>query len=87
MPRAGRNGTAHFGKFYRICNDGLVYKEQEAYVRFRLSEYFNEFKLHALKGHIDLLRKKENIATLINQRSEGHFPCMELNGKVRELCQ
>lgn len=87
VPRAGRNGTAHFGKFYRICNDGLVYKEQEAYVRFRLSEYFNEFKFHALKSHIDLLRKKENIAALINQRSDGHFPCMELKGKVRELCQ
>ncbi|KIC62805.1 lipase family protein [Chryseobacterium taiwanense] len=88
VPRAGRNGTAHFGKFYRICNDGLVYKEQEAYVKFSLSEYFNEFKLHALKSHIDLLRKKENITTLINQRSEGkgHFPCMELKGKVRKLC-
>ena len=29
VPRAGRNNTAHFGKFYRICTDGLIYKEQE----------------------------------------------------------
>jgi len=87
VPRAARNGTAHFGKFYRICNDSLVYKEQEAYVKFRFSEYFNEFNLHALKSHIDLLRKKKNTAVLINQRSVGHFPCMELKGKVRELCQ
>lgn len=87
VPRAGRNGTAHFGKFYRICNDGLVYKEQEAYVKFSLSEYFNEFKLHALKSHIDLLRKTANTPTLIKQRSVGHFPCMELKGKVRKLCE
>jgi hypothetical protein len=88
VPRAGRNGTAHFGKFYRICNDGLVYREQEAYVKFRLSEYFTEFKLHALKSHIDLLRKDENTASLIGQRSDGHHNhCMELKGKVRELCR
>lgn len=66
VPRAGRNGTAHFGKLYHICNDGLVYKEQEVYLRLRLSEYFKEFKLDALKSHIDLLRKKENIATLLS---------------------
>jgi len=86
VPRAGCNGTAHFGKFYRICNDGLVYKEPEAYVKFRFSEYFTEFKLHALKSHIDLLRKEENTALLIKERSVGHFPCMELKGKARELC-
>jgi len=75
--RAARNGTAHFGKLYRICDDGLVYKENETYVKFRSLEYFNEFKLHALKSYIDLLRKKENIAALIDQCSFGHFPCME----------
>jgi triacylglycerol lipase len=87
LPRAARNGTAHFGKFYRICDDGYVYKEKEAYVKFRFSEYFNEFKLHALDSHIDLLRTEKNTAFLIDQRSEGHSPCMELKGKVRELCQ
>lgn len=87
VPRAGRNGTAHFGKFYRICDDGYVYKEQEAYVKFRFSEYFTEFKLHALKSHIEMLRKDENTGVLIDQRSAGHFPCIELKGKVRELCQ
>ncbi len=87
VPRAGQKGKAHFGKFYRICDDGLVYKEQEAYVRFKLSEYFTEFKLHALKNHIELLRKKENTLSLISQRSEGHSPCMELKGKTIEFCQ
>ncbi|WET50775.1 lipase family protein [Chryseobacterium indologenes] len=88
VPRAGRNGTAHFGKFYRICNDGLVYKEEEAYVKFKLSEYFNEFKLHALRSHIDSLRKEENSFALINERSKDKkpFPCMELKGKPRLLC-
>lgn len=88
VPRAGRNGTAHFGKFYRICTDGLVYKEDEAYVKFKLSEYFNEFKLHALKSHIAAIRNEQNSIVMINNRSDANnpFPCMELKGNVRKLC-
>ncbi|WP_295222572.1 lipase family protein [uncultured Chryseobacterium sp.] len=88
VPRAGRNGTAHFGKFYRICDNGLLYKEEEAYVKFRLSEYFNEFKLHALGSHIKALRSPKNSFALISERSKDNqpYPCMELKGKMRELC-
>lgn len=87
VPRAGRNNVAHFGKFYRICNDGLIYEEKESYVKFNLSEYFTEFKLHALNTHIELLRKKENDLKFIRQRSTGNFPCMEIKGEIQQLCK
>lgn len=88
VPRAGRNHVAHFGKYYRICNDGLMYKETEAYVRFKLREFRirHEIKLHSLATHIDLIRKTENVFQQINERSIGHTPCMELASEPRKLC-
>ncbi len=86
VPRAGRNGVGHFGKFYRICDDGLIYKEDEAYVKFNLGEHFSEFRLHSLKHHTWLIRNKLNDVSSINSRSVGHFPCMELKGKPYKLC-
>lgn len=88
VPRAGRNGVAHFGKFYRICDDGLVYEEKEAYVKFNRNEYFTEFKLHSLATHIERLRDTRNNFNDIISRSinMGDFPCMELKGKALDLC-
>jgi len=86
VPRAGRNNVAHFGKFYRICNDGLIYKENEAYVKFKLSELKDEFKLHSIKNHILYIGKNENKLENIIKRSTGNFPCMELEGQPSNLC-
>lgn len=86
VPRAGRNDVAHFGKYYRICNNGLVYKETEAYVKFNIGEYRTEVALHSLANHILLLRDSRNSLVEINKRSVGHFPCMELNGEPWEMC-
>ncbi len=86
VPRAGRNNVAHFGKFYRICNDGLIYKENEAYVKFKVTELKDEFKLHSLKNHILYISNNKNKIEDIIKRSTGNFPCMELEGKLSDLC-
>lgn len=86
VPRAGRYGVAHFGKFYRICNDGLIYKERESYVKFNLREYFTEFNLHSLKNHLTAIRDVRNSAVEILTRSTGDFPCMELTEPALEPC-
>jgi len=86
VPRAGRNDVAHFGKFYRICNDDLLYKETEAYVKFSGKEYLTEFKLHALSSHLKAIKNGRNKVEEINLRSIGDFPCMELKGKPITIC-
>lgn len=88
VPRAGRNDVAHFGKFYRICYNGFVYKETEEYVEFNLSEIFmlKEFKLHPLAQHIKLLSNPKNTNQEIKARSNGHFPCMKLKSEPGNLC-
>lgn len=83
VPRAGRFGVAHFGKFYRICDDGLVYKEKEAYVKFNLTEYTDAIKLHSLKNHIIAIRDEQNNREAIVLRSgTEEYPCM---GALNEL--
>ncbi len=78
VPRAGRNGVAHFGQFYRICDDGLLYREPGAYVKFSGLEYFKAFKYHSLSNHLAALRKPKNSRKPIEERSSGGhtFPCM-----------
>lgn len=76
IPRAGRKWVAHFGKFYRICNDSLIYKETEAYVKFSKNEYFQELKYHKLNNHLIAIRDPKNSIENINSRSKGEFPCM-----------
>ena len=76
VPRAGRNGVAHFGKFHRICKDGLVYREKESYIKFRFFEYPSEFRLHSLGNHLKAVRNSKNSLEGIEQRSAGEFPCL-----------
>lgn len=77
VPRAGRNGVAHFGKFYRICKNGLIYSEKESYIKFRFFEYFSEIKLHSLKSHIKALKNSKNSFDSISKRSTGNdYPCL-----------
>lgn len=84
VPRAGRNGVAHFGKFYRICKNGLIFKEKESYIKFRFFEYLSEFKLHKLQNHIKSIKNKENSMKLIYDRSIGkEYPCLEPENKIK----
>ena len=77
VPRAGRNGVAHFGKFYRICKNGLIYSEKESYIKFGFFEYLSEFKLHSLKNHLKAIRQKNNSFYGITNRSIGvTYPCI-----------
>lgn len=76
IPRAGRNGVAHFGKFYRICDDGLIYKESDAYVRFSKKEYFSVIKYHKLKNHLSALKFGENSTEKVLARSIKNHSCM-----------
>jgi len=82
VPRAGRNGVAHFGKFYRICNNKLIYSEKESYIKFRFFEYLSEFKLHSLKNHIKAIRKTENSIKNIKNRSIGDYPCLQPENQI-----
>jgi len=76
IPRAGRNGVAHFGKFYRICDDNLLYKEETAYVRFSGREYFFALKYHKLSNHLRAIRDASNSSAAISGRSDVPFGCM-----------
>ena len=83
VPRAGRNGVAHFGKFYRICKNGLIYSEKESYIKFRFFEYLSEFKLHSLKNHLKAIRSSKNSLDNIIKRSVGDYPCLEPETKIK----
>jgi hypothetical protein len=83
VPRAGRNGVAHFGKFYRICKNGLIYSEKESYTKFRFYEYLSEFKLHSLANHHKAIRSSENSLAEITKRSVGDYPCIEPKNKIK----
>mgnify|MGYP006077442877 FL=1 len=77
VPRAGRNGVAHFGKFHRICKNGLIYSETEAYIKFRFFEYFSEIKLHSLNSHTLALKNTDNTVQKIKERSIEDYSCLE----------
>jgi hypothetical protein len=85
VPRAGRNGVAHFGKFYRICKNGLIYSEKESYIKFRFFEYLSEFKLHSLNNHLKALKKTNNNFYAITNRSYNRdYPCIEPKTKIKK---
>lgn len=86
IPRAGRNGTSHFGKYYRICDDGLIYKEVDAFVKFNGMEYFKWLRYHRLKNHLSAIRNCDNTIEKITDRSEGNFPCMSEGIHVIDPC-
>ncbi len=82
VPRAGRNGVAHFGKFYRICKNGMMYSEKEAYIKFRFFEYFRVFTYHSLKNYLKALKSEKNSRIEINKRSVGVYPCLRPKNEV-----
>ncbi|MFA4978568.1 MAG: lipase family protein [Sphingobacterium sp.] len=75
VPRAGRNGVAHFGQFLRICDDGEIHFEKEAYVKFSIAEYTKALKYHKLTNHLAAIRRDDNKLQEIKSRSSD-FSCM-----------
>jgi hypothetical protein len=86
IPRAGRNYVAHFGNFYRICDDSKIYKADEAYVKFTFKEYFNALKYHKLSNHLAAIRMTENNLENIKSRSNEQFPCLGKNIQNIDPC-
>lgn len=79
IPRASfksRVRLEHFGKFYRICKNGNIFKEEEKYVKFNLGEYRDEFKLHAIQSYIEAIRMEANNVLDINNRSLDGKDCL-----------
>lgn len=76
VPRAGRNSTAHFGKFYRICKDGFMYSEQEYFIKFRFWERFKLVRMHALSSYLDAVKNPENTHIEILNRSSDSNQCL-----------
>lgn len=76
VPRAGRLGVAHFGKFYRICEDGEIYREDEYYFKFRFLEWTKEYKYHSIANHVKALKNSVNTLNEINKRSTTACSCM-----------
>lgn len=61
VPRAGYRGTlAHFGRFYRICDDLTLSKEPERYVKMTYKEGKREISYHKLASYIAALRLPKN---------------------------
>lgn len=87
VPRAGRNGVAHFGKFMRICKDGSLCWEKEAYIKFKWWEYPSEIRLHMLGSHLKAVKDPKNSLSEINQRSnsDSGFNCITPRNDV-DLC-
>ncbi|MNU14578.1 Lipase (class 3) [compost metagenome] len=86
VPRAGRNGVAHFGQFYRICLDGKLYREYDAYVKFSVGEYFKAIKYHSLINYLKYLRNDENSAMQVKDRL-SNFSCIGESIKERDPCK
>ncbi|MCT4581088.1 MAG: lipase family protein [Flavobacteriales bacterium] len=82
VPRAGRNGVAHFGKFYRICKDGLIYSEVESYTKFRRLESLQALKYHKLGNHLKAIKNQINTAKSIKERSDEEYPCVKPKNEV-----
>lgn len=75
VTRAGRNETSHYGKFYRICKEGELDKENEVFARFKGLEYLTEFSLHSLGSYIKLLQQPKNSTGLVQQRTVSGQVC------------
>ena len=74
IPRAGLRGTlAHYGKFYRICNDSTLSNEPERYVEMRLFEKKNVYKYHSLTTYINLLDLSINTDEVVSKRKSDCF--------------
>lgn len=83
VPRAGRNNTAHFGKFHRICKDGLIYKEEEFFIKFRFWEHFKQVKWHSLSSHLTAVKKNENNHANIENRSANANACITPRKRIK----
>lgn len=75
ITRAGRNETAHYGKFYRICKAGELDKENEVFARFKGLEALSQFSLHSLENYIKLLQQPKNSTALVQQRTANGQVC------------
>lgn len=86
VPRAGRNGVAHFGQFIRICTDELLYFEKEAYVKFSIGEYAQVLKYHSLINHLAAIRREDNKLSNILSRL-SNFSCLGEEIKAPDPCK
>ncbi|MES2559530.1 MAG: hypothetical protein V4590_07315 [Bacteroidota bacterium] len=82
VPRLRSVSKGRIGKFYRICDDGDIYREKDILFRFSLLrglEVRKEFYYHSLGNHINAIKKNSNNNSLIKNRSEGRgdSPCMQ----------
>jgi len=79
VSRAGRNDTAHFGQFMRICKAGEIFFEKESFVKFDFLEGLKkETKLHKLVNHTIPIKDEKNDLASIIKRSQGiKYPCIK----------
>jgi hypothetical protein len=81
VPRAGRFGTSHFGKFYRLHADSLT-QEAETWKHFAGSEVVREFQYHSMDNHLIRLRDPQNADSLVLSRSIKFEPCQHPDSLV-----
>lgn len=76
VARAGakcRYYMSHFGKFYRISKSGVIYREDEQYVRWSKAERTpgNLYRYHKLAGYENALRSPQNANENISLRRKN----------------
>jgi hypothetical protein len=77
IPRAGLRGTLrHFGKFYRICDNGQLNLEPERYVPMNGRERARILQYHSMENHLSLVRDNINSDILVNERHTNKIDCM-----------
>jgi hypothetical protein len=73
IPRAGRIGVSHFGKFFRIHKNGKMYRENERFVKFNWSDYPFAFKYHSMNNYLKAIEDHRNGGDEIFKRSLGKY--------------
>ncbi len=75
VPRAGLRGSLrHYGKFYRICNDFTLAKQNEKYITFPSGEGKREIHYHSLVSHLRALALSKNSTEKVRTRELDCFP-------------
>lgn len=67
--RLGNIEVAHFGKYFRIHKSGLIFKEEEQYIKYKWYENILIVKNHKMKSYLKGLKMKENTFKEIMDRS------------------
>jgi hypothetical protein len=82
VTRAGNSGRIHLGrigKFYRICENGIINNEDEKrdgrYVSHRWRTKFRLYKFHKLSGYLDGVKNTKNSNEDIIKRKEDGTTC------------